>query len=103
MASLLEAPCGLVDPGAQAAAAAPVAVFSVDASGSTSLMPFEGCDAGAVAGISRFFLVCAVDGATSIVEFDLVRNGVQAGDWHGSSLLSCSGGSRASSFVLCHG
>ena len=50
-------------------AAATVAVFSVEASGNTLLMPFEGCDAGAVAGISRFFLVCAVvDGATSIVE-----------------------------------
>ena len=59
VASLLEAPCGLVDPGAQAAAAATVAVFSVDASGKL-LMPFEGCDAGAVAGISRFFLVCVL-------------------------------------------
>ena len=37
------------------------------------------CDAGAVAGISRFFLVCAVvDGATSIVEFDLVMDGAAA-------------------------
>ena len=76
VASLLWAPCGLVDPGAQAAAAATVAVFFVDASGNTLLMPFEGCDAGAVAGISRFFLVCAVvDGATSIVEFDLAVDG----------------------------
>ena len=40
-------------------------------------MPFEGCDAGAVAGISRFFLVCAVvDGVSSTVEFDFVMNGV---------------------------
>ena len=79
VASLLEAPCGLVDPGAQAAAAATVAVFLVDASGNSLLMPFEGCDAGAVAGKSRFFLVCAVvDGATSIVEFDLVMNGAAA-------------------------
>ena len=37
------ASCGLVDPGAQAAAAATLAVFSVDASGNTLLMPFEGC------------------------------------------------------------
>ena len=65
--------------GAQAAAAATVAVFSVDASGNTLLMPLEGCDAGAVAGISRFFPVCGVvDGATSIVEFDLVMNGAAA-------------------------
>ena len=33
VASLLGAPCGLVDPGAQAASAATVAVFSVDSFG----------------------------------------------------------------------
>ena len=65
--------------GVQAAAAATVAVFSVEASGNTLLMPLEGCDAGTVAGISRFFLVCAVvDGATSFVEFDLVMKGAAA-------------------------
>ena len=48
-------------------------------SGNTLLMPFEGCDAGAVAGISLFFLVCAVvDGAKSIFEFDLVMDGAAA-------------------------
>ena len=57
----------------------PRGVFSDDAPGNTLLMPLEGCDAGAVAGISRFFLVCAVvDGTTSIVEFDLVMNGAAA-------------------------
>ena len=114
MASLLGAPCGLVDPGARAAAAATVAIFSVDASGNTLLMPLEGCDAGAVAGISRFFLVCAVvDGATSIVEFDLVMNGAAAAKHefdsvfkqaNGTAAACClaADGSHALSFVLCH-
>ena len=53
VASLLEALCGLVDPGAQAAAAATVAVFSVDAFKGTLIMLPEGWVPGAVAGSSR--------------------------------------------------
>ena len=69
MASLLGAPCGLVDPGAQAAAAATVAVFSVDASGGTLIMPPEGCVTGAVAGSSRSLSSWSVvdAGATAVV------------------------------------
>ena len=53
VASLLEALCGLVDPGAQAAAAATVAVFSVDAFEGMLIMLPEGCVPGAVAGSAR--------------------------------------------------
>ena len=53
VASLLEALCGLVDPGAQAAAAATVAVFSVDAFKGMLIMLPEGCVPGAVAGSAR--------------------------------------------------
>ena len=53
VASLLEALCGLVDPRAQAAAAATVAVFSVDAFKGTLIMLPEGWVPGAVAGSSR--------------------------------------------------
>ena len=71
VASLLGAPCGLVDPGAQAAAAATVAVFFVDAFGSTlNLLP-EGCVTGAVAGSSRSLSSWSVvdAGATAVVPF----------------------------------
>ena len=53
VASLLEALCGLVDPGAQAAAAATEAVFSVDAFQGTLIMLPEGCGSGTVAGSAR--------------------------------------------------
>ena len=53
VASLLEAPCGLVDPGTQAAAAATVAVFSVDPFKGTLIMLPEGCVPGAFAASSR--------------------------------------------------
>ena len=53
VASLLEALCGLVDPGAQAAAAATVAVFSVDALKGTLIMLPEDCVSGAVAGSAQ--------------------------------------------------
>ena len=69
LASLLGAPCGLVDPGAQAAAAATVAVFSVDAFGGTLIMLPEGCVTGAVAGSSRSLSSWSVvdAGATAVV------------------------------------
>ena len=51
MASLLVALCGLVDPGAQAAAAATVVVFSVDALKGALIMLLEDCVSGAVAGL----------------------------------------------------
>ena len=54
VALLLGAPCGLVDLGAQAAAAATVAVFSVDVIWGTLIMPSEGSVTGAVAGSSRY-------------------------------------------------
>ena len=64
VASLLGAPCG-----AQAAAGATVAVFSVDASGGTLIMPPEGCVTGAVAGSSRSLSSWSVvdAGATAVV------------------------------------
>ena len=70
VALLPGAPCGLVVLGAQAAAVATVAVFfSVDASGSTLIMPSEGCVAGAVAGSSRSLSSWSVldAGATAVV------------------------------------
>ena len=64
VASLLEAPCGLVDPGAQAAGAATVAVFSVDAFGGTLIMLPEGCVPGSSRSLSSWSVVDA--GATAV-------------------------------------
>ena len=58
MASLLVALCGLVDPRAQAAAAAIVLIYSVGALKGALIM-FEGCGSGAVAG-SQFFSTWSV-------------------------------------------
>ena len=54
VASLLVALCGLVDPGAQAAAAATLVVFSVDALKGALIMLLEDCVSGAVAGSAQF-------------------------------------------------
>ena len=105
MASLLGAPCGLVDPGAQAAAAATVAVFSVDAFGGTLILLPEGCVAGAVAGSSRSFSSwSAVDaGATAVVP---VMSVAAAAKHEAASVLKQVNGTAAALlglFTVCEG
>ena len=94
VALLPGAPCGLVDPGAQAAAAATVAVFSVDASGGTLIMPSEGCVSGAVAGSSRSLSSWSVvdAGATAVVP---VMNVAAAAKHEATSVLKQVNGTAA--------
>ena len=59
--------CGLVDPGAQTAAAATVAVFPVDCFGSEQNMLLQGEESGAVTGTLRDLSACAVlDGMQAV-------------------------------------
>ena len=116
VALLSGALCGLVDPGSQMAAAATVAVFSVDDFGSEQNMLLEGEESGAVAGTLRDLSAWAVldgmqavgAGALAVSECDLdKKNGAAAakhetvaGGLCGGSTLSGSGSSSVLQFVL---
>ena len=96
VASLLEAPCGLVDPGAQAAAAVTVAVFSVNAFGCTLIMLPEGCVPGAVAGSSRSLSSWSVVDAGAAAVFP-VMSVVAAAKHEAASVLKQVNGTAAAS------